>query len=211
MPRLASARSASLRLGFAVGAVGHAGQRPDATGSGPMAAAAGSEPSPVRYRRPGLRLSAGSFLPDPEELARHFPQLEIQELLGHGGMGAVYKARQRRLDRLVALKILPPEVAGAPGVRRAIHPRGPGACAAEPPPHRHRARLRRGRRAVLLPHGVRRRREPAADDRRRQARAARGAGHRPSGLRGARSMPTTRGSCIATSSRRISCSTRRAG
>jgi predicted Ser/Thr protein kinase len=71
-----------------------------------------------------LKMGASETVTDPkqsqfnpptvEELAPLFPQLEILHLIGKGGMGAVYRARQRQLDRIVALKILPPGIGSDP-------------------------------------------------------------------------------------------------
>ena len=52
--------------------------------------------------------------PSRDELAVAFPHLEILEFIGQGGMGFVFKARQPKLDRFVALKILPQSLAGDP-------------------------------------------------------------------------------------------------
>ncbi len=56
---------------------------------------------------------AGAF-PSLEELAGLLPQYEFHQVIGIGGMGAVYLARQPNLERWVALKVLPVAAATIP-------------------------------------------------------------------------------------------------
>lgn len=61
-------------------------------------------------REPVVRPPVDWEPPTPGELRGLIPGHEISRLIGRGGMGAVYEARQLELDRRVAIKLLPAEL-----------------------------------------------------------------------------------------------------
>ena len=74
----------------------------------------------------------------PLEAGRQLGPYEIVSAIGAGGMGEVYKARDTRLDRTVAIKVLPEHVAAdrtsqQPTVYSAI-PRLHNDLLSDPPP-----------------------------------------------------------------------------
>ena len=73
------------------------------------------EPAAARFLEiAAAQIVANEHTPDPEMVGRQLGPYKIAALLGVGGMGEVYRARDTKLARDVAIKILPADFTADP-------------------------------------------------------------------------------------------------
>src|SRR5262245_21637860 len=97
----------------------------------------GSAPEELMARHPDLAGELADFFADyghlnrivepvrtvlpPGAVGRSFGDYELLEEIARGGMGVVYKARQKSLNRLVALKMIIPGGLSRDDIERFLH------------------------------------------------------------------------------------------
>lgn len=77
----------------------------------------GSGPVADENEATNLSVHERSFVPHRESVAQRGSDYELMKMLGEGGMGVVYAARQASIDRIVAVKMLKPESVNHSGQR----------------------------------------------------------------------------------------------
>jgi hypothetical protein len=118
-----------------------------------------------------------SSAPSSQHSAR-LGSYEVSAILGEGGMGAVYRARDIKLNRDVALKVLLPEVANVPERVARFRREAQGARVTQSSAHRRNSRARRIRRHDRARPRARGRSHAGGSDCARTTAARRGAADR---------------------------------